>query len=83
MASHGKRQSASEKLYRMGGSDPRSGTERLAGVVNRSVASKAVKKQDRRWDDSPSKMARNIAEADKDRARRGVTSRSPSKRKGK
>lgn len=54
-----------ERIHRVGLGDPRSGMERLAGVINRGVQPKSLKKQDRRYDDSPSKMARNRAAAKK------------------
>lgn len=47
---------AKEKIYKLGGSDPRSGMERLAGLVNR-VASGNRKSPVRKWDDSPTQMA--------------------------
>lgn len=46
-------------IYRLGGADPRSGVERLAGVVNRAVQPKALKKQARTYSDSPTTMAVN------------------------
>lgn len=67
--------------YKAGGSDPRSGVERLAGLINRGVSSKAIKSQDRKYDDSHAKRAKNIAAADAEQKRRGVTSRTPKKGK--
>lgn len=62
-----------ERLHRIGLADPRTGRERLAGVINRAVQPASVRRQDRRYDDSPSKMARNVRaaeEAAKKRTRR-------------
>lgn len=47
----------SERIYRIGGSDPRTGMERLAGLVGRAIS--PDKKQNRRYDDSPERMASN------------------------
>ena len=79
----------SEKLYRMGLGDPRSGPERFAGALTRATRSRAIRAQDRRYDDSAEKMARNIRAADEDRKRRGESSSRPratkkaTKRRGK
>lgn len=76
-----KKQSDSDRLYKLGGSDPRSGAERLAGVLNRGVSSRAVKTQNRRWDDSAATRARHEAATEADRKRRGVTSSKLKRRK--
>lgn len=47
-----------ERVYRAGMADPRSGPERIAGMINR-VASGNRKAPVRQYDDSPSKMAKN------------------------
>jgi hypothetical protein len=51
---------AKERTYKAGGSDPRTGPERLAGVINKGLARSALKKQDRNYDDTPAKMAKNV-----------------------
>lgn len=45
-----------EKIYKAGLADPRSGGERLAGLINR-VASGNRKSPVRLWDDTPTQMA--------------------------
>ncbi len=47
---------AKEKIYKLGMADPRSGAERIAGMVNR-VASGNRKSPVRNYDDSPAQMA--------------------------
>lgn len=49
-----------EKVYRLGLADPRSGAERVAGAINR-VASGNRKAPVRKYDDSPTTMAKNRA----------------------
>lgn len=49
-----------ERIYRQGLADPRSGSERLAGTVNRAVQVDR-KSPVRRYDDSPAVMAKNRA----------------------
>lgn len=46
-----------ERVYRAGLADPRSGAERVAGLVNR-VASGNKAATVRRYDDSPTQMAK-------------------------
>jgi len=47
---------AKEKMSRLGLADPRSGAERVAGLVNR-VASGNRKSPVRKYDDTPAQMA--------------------------
>ena len=47
-----------ERVYRSGMADPRSGAERIAGMINR-VASGNRKAPVRQYDDSPTTMAKN------------------------
>lgn len=47
-----------ESVYRAGMADPRSGVERISGLINR-VASGNRKAPVRRYDDSPTTMAKN------------------------
>lgn len=49
---------AKERVYKAGLADPRSGSERIAGLVNR-VASGNRKSPVRQYDDSPTQMAKN------------------------
>lgn len=46
-----------ERVYRAGLADPRGGAERVAGLINR-VASGNKSSAVRRYDDSPSQMAK-------------------------
>lgn len=46
-----------EKVHRLGGSDPRTGPERLMSALAAGLSKD--KKQGRRWDDSPETMAKN------------------------
>lgn len=47
--------SGKERVYKSGLADPRSGAERVAGLINRAATgNKAV----RRYDDSPTQMAK-------------------------
>lgn len=55
-----------ERIYRLGGSDPRTGMERLAGLVGRAVS--PDKKQNRRYDDSPERRASNLRATEKRKA---------------
>lgn len=47
-----------ERIYRAGLADPRGGAERIAGLVNR-VASGNKNAPVRRYDDSPSQVAKS------------------------
>lgn len=59
-----------ERVKRLTLADPRSGTERLHGLLARATSPN--KDQNRKWDDDPSTMAKNIAEAENRRyAREG------------
>ena len=49
-----------ERIYRVGLADPRTGPERIAGLVNRAVTV-GRKAPVRSYDDSPSVMARKKA----------------------
>lgn len=79
MARRKKSQSDSERINRLGLADPRTGRERLGAMIGRAGATKTTKRQDRRWDDSPEKMARNIRESDAARKRAGISSSRPKK----
>lgn len=46
-----------ERIYKAGGSDPRGGAERVAGLVNRALTGQR-KAPGRSYDDSPSQMAK-------------------------
>lgn len=46
-----------ERIYKAGGSDPRTGSERVAGLVNRALTGQR-KAPGRSYDDSPSQMAK-------------------------
>lgn len=46
-----------ERVYKVGLADPRSGKERLAGLVNRALSGNR-KSPGRAYDDSPSQMAK-------------------------
>ena len=83
MARRKKSQSASERIHRLGLADPRTGRERLGAMIGRAGATKTTKRQDRRWDDSPEKMARNIRESDAARKRAGISSSRPAKKAAK
>lgn len=63
-----------ERIHRVGLGDPRTGRERIAGVINRAVQPKGIRDQNRRYDDSPTKMAKNQAEADRINKARGRVS---------
>lgn len=69
-----------ERIRRLGGSDPRTGAERLAGVINRGAQPKPVREQHRTYEDSPSRMKRNKDAAAAELAKRGVRSSSPKRR---
>ncbi len=49
-----------ERVYRLGMADPRSGPERIMGMVNKAFANKVAKKQHRSYDDSPEQMRKNL-----------------------
>jgi hypothetical protein len=49
---------AKERIYRMGLADPRSGSERVVGLINRVVTGQG-KAPVRQYDDSPTQMAKN------------------------
>lgn len=49
-----------ERIYKAGLGDPRTGPERIAGVVNRALSGNR-KAPGRAYDDSPTVMARNKA----------------------
>lgn len=70
-----------DRVYRMGGSDPRSGAERLLGAINRAAQPKAIRRQGRRYDDDEATRARHKAAAADENKRRGVSSRAPKRRK--
>jgi hypothetical protein len=57
-----KKRAPKEQIYRQGLGDPRTGPERIAGLVNRAAqGSPAV----RRYDDSPADMAKNLKKSAK------------------
>lgn len=49
-----------EKVYKAGLADPRTGGERIAGLVNRALSGNR-KSPGRSYDDSPAQVARNKA----------------------
>lgn len=53
-----KKRAPKEQIYRQGMADPRTGPERIAGLVNRA-AQVDRKAPVRRYDDSPATMAKN------------------------
>lgn len=69
----------SKRIFKQGLADPRTGPERIIGLVNKALASPTTKKQGRRYDDSPSKRARNVQETQKAQKARGVTTARPRK----
>lgn len=64
-----------KKIYKLGGADPRRPAERIAGMINRAAQPKAIRQQNRQWDDSPTKMAKNRAAAARVLKAQGTTSR--------
>lgn len=70
-----------DRIYRMGGSDPRSGVERLLGAVNRAAQPRAIRRQGRRYDDDEATRARYREAAAAENKRRGVRSSSPKRRR--
>lgn len=51
-------------VWKQGLADPRTGEERIAGLVNRVLSGNANAPV-RKWDDSPAKMAENRAKSKK------------------
>lgn len=58
-----------EKIYKVGGADPRSGAERLYGLVNKGLS--GIKGQNRQYDDDPTTMAKNKKKAAATKKKRG------------
>lgn len=78
-----KRKSAGDpdRIYRLGGSDPRTGAERLAGAINRVAQPRETRSQRRRYDDDEATRARHKAASAADNKRRGITSSSPKRKR--
>lgn len=76
-----KRKSDDERIYRLGGSDPRTGAERLAGMINRAAQPRETRSQRRRYDDDEATRARHKAASAADNKRRGITSSSPKRKR--
>ncbi len=53
-----KAKDAPERVGRLGGSDTRSGAERLMSKISEGISKD--KRQNRRWDDSPETRAKNL-----------------------
>lgn len=70
-----------DRIHRMGGSDPRSGVERLVGAINRAAQPRAIKKQHRRYDDDDATRARHKEAAAGELKKRGVRSSSPKRKR--
>lgn len=60
-----------ERIYRAGGADPRSGTERALGLLGKALAPKEIKEQNRKWDDSPERRATNLRKAEAVKKKKG------------
>lgn len=63
-----------ERIYKMGGADPRSGEEKFLALINRMAQPKLIRQQNRRWDDSDAKLAADDRAAQAELRRRGRTS---------
>lgn len=70
-----------DTIYRMGGSDPRTGAERLAGMINRAAQPRETRTQHRRYDDDEATRARHKAASASENKRRGITSSSPKRKR--
>ena len=70
-----------DRIYRMGGSDPRTAAERFAGAINRTVTPRATRSQARRYDDDEATRARHKAASAADNKRRGITSSRPKRKR--
>lgn len=70
-----------DRIYRLGGSDPRSGAERLVAAINRAAQPRATRRQDRRYDDDEATRARHKAASAAENKRRGITSSRPKRKR--